>query len=315
MCCSLSVVSDSRLAAQHPYAPSAIPILGGRWQLGMSSNMDAQGIMNEVYRILRKFNFEWKVLSLYKLKARYPAGLLDRSGKPVASSEVCKIGIQLYKTSGRDASGGGMAAGAGGGASGASSASSASNTPTQSPALGPSNPLSGLSSTSPTASQIPQEPQGAFVIDMQKLCGQMFLFVRPRRFSHSRLLHGPIYSFLVCALAHLFFFPLALFSCVCVRAVGAVFEHHRAGEQHRAQRRSGRRQPTLKRACVSTCAPHLRLLPSSHPCPPSPPPPPSSPRHSTSLDSTPKRDLQSMNPAPIASSRLSALPPPSSSSL
>lgn len=130
--------------------------------------------MNEVYRILRKFNFEWKVLSLYKLKARYPAGLVDRQGKPVSSSEVCKIGIQLYKTSGRDAGSGGA------GMAGASNTSSSSNTPTQSPALGPSNPL-GVSQSGVHASYT--EPQGAFVLDMQKLCGQMFLFDMQNLFS------------------------------------------------------------------------------------------------------------------------------------
>lgn len=156
---------DVRMAAANPHLPSSLPLLGGRWQLGMSSNLDAQSIMNEVYRILRKFNFEWKVLSLYKLKARYPAGLVDRSGKPVSSAEVCKIGIQLYKVGGRDT---------GVGMPGASAASSAATTPTQSPALGPISPTSAASSGSGSLAPSP-EPQGAFVIDMQKLAGQMFL--------------------------------------------------------------------------------------------------------------------------------------------
>lgn len=107
------------------------------------------------------------MLSLYKLKARYPAGLLDRYGNPVSSSEVCKIGIQLYKTSAPVA--------AIPGSSGASTTSSSSNTPTHSPHLGPHNPLAAPQVTPPPPHV--DQPTGAHVIDMQKLCGQMFLFL------------------------------------------------------------------------------------------------------------------------------------------
>lgn len=154
---------------------SSLPCLGGRWQLGMSSNTDAQGIMNEVYRVLRKFNFEWKVLSLYKLKARYPAGLVDRTGKPVSGSEVCKIGLQLYRTQGRADHSGGMTGSS-------SSSTTASSTPTtMSPYIGPTNPPAtstpnGGGST-PTGPSTIDQPSGAHVIDIQKLAGLQFLFL------------------------------------------------------------------------------------------------------------------------------------------
>jgi hypothetical protein len=112
---------------------------------------------------------------------------MDRNGKQVPSSEVCKIGIQLYKTTGRDAgTGQGMAPLS----SGVSSTSSASGTPTMSsPALGPTNAnnnnanamnTTSISSSPPNASALGlalSEPQGNYVIDMQKLCGQTFHYL------------------------------------------------------------------------------------------------------------------------------------------
>jgi len=69
----------------------------GRWYLGKWTKDDAQRTMNEVYRVLRKLNFEWKILSLYKLKCRHPAGLKDRDGRPCDASQVIKVAITLYK--------------------------------------------------------------------------------------------------------------------------------------------------------------------------------------------------------------------------
>jgi len=69
-----------------------------RWFLGKWSNFDAPTIMKDVYRVLKKFNFEWKVLSVYKLKARYPPQLLNKDGSSVHKNQIVKIGIQLYKT-------------------------------------------------------------------------------------------------------------------------------------------------------------------------------------------------------------------------
>jgi len=173
--------------SSHPFIPQSTSMgpLGGRWQLCFTlsslSLIDGQAIMHELYRVLRKNNFEWKVLSLYKLKARYPAGLVDRYGKSVSGSDVCKIGIQLYKTSAREAHG-------------ASNVSTAANTPNASPGLGPmpspypmapgSSPHSqghpylhagGNSSTAMVS--LSDSAHGAFVLDIQKLCGGMFLFL------------------------------------------------------------------------------------------------------------------------------------------
>lgn len=186
--------------------------------MGLSSNVDAQTIMNDIYHVLRKLNFvrtpntratltansdthvtearndthsldsccrfvcvqEWKVLSLYKLKARYPAGLLDMHGKLVSSSEVCKIGIQLYKASATSTSGGGV---------NASVHSSSASTPVTSPHLGPNSPP--MHPAAATGHAAPHSaaaaaagaavdrdlPSGTYVLDMQKLCGQMFLFI------------------------------------------------------------------------------------------------------------------------------------------
>jgi len=158
---------------------AVVPLLGGRWQLGLCSNLDAQSVMNEVYRVLRKFNFEWKVLSLFKLKARYPAGLIGRDGKQVPSSEVCKIGIQLYKTSGRDGSSGGAGGQGMMPPSSTGVSTSASNTPTiSSPALGPSGSSGGSPPPGGAGLLSLSEPvQGNFVLDMQKLCGQTFHYL------------------------------------------------------------------------------------------------------------------------------------------
>ena len=81
-------------SAQHALTPSN----PGAWQLGCWSRDDPLKVMSTLYTLLRKYNFEWKVLSLYKLKARYPAGLVDRTGRHVGPGEVCKIGIQLYRS-------------------------------------------------------------------------------------------------------------------------------------------------------------------------------------------------------------------------
>ena len=71
--------------------------VGGRWQLGQYSSHSPQSIMNTLYAILKSLHFEWKVLALYKIKARYPAGLKDIYGRTVDASQVCKINITLYK--------------------------------------------------------------------------------------------------------------------------------------------------------------------------------------------------------------------------
>jgi 5'-AMP-activated protein kinase catalytic alpha subunit len=119
--------------------------LGGRWQLGQCSREDPQRIMTQVYSILKKYNFEWKVLSLYRVKARYPAGA---DGRTISASEVIKIGIQLFKAS----------------------------PPEPQPSI--SSP-SSESSSSPHPINSPTDitPLNDFVLDITKLYGQMSLFL------------------------------------------------------------------------------------------------------------------------------------------
>ena len=85
-------------ASPSPQPTSLTPLTPGVWQLGCWSRDDPLKVMSTLYTLLRKYNFEWKVLSLYKLKARFPAGLADRTGRQVGPGEVCKIGIQLYRS-------------------------------------------------------------------------------------------------------------------------------------------------------------------------------------------------------------------------
>ena len=96
----LSSALSASAAASSSSPSSVLPsaLSGPHWQLGCWSREDPLKIMSVLYTLLRKYNFEWKVLSLYKLKARFPAGLVDRQGRPVGGSEVCKIGIQLYRS-------------------------------------------------------------------------------------------------------------------------------------------------------------------------------------------------------------------------
>ena len=99
---------------QHSTSPPPAlptPSTPGKWQLGVYSRDDPVHLMNRLYALLAKYGFEWKVFHLYKLKARYPAGLVDATGRAVQPSEVCKIGIQLYKSSGAGAAGSSSGAG------------------------------------------------------------------------------------------------------------------------------------------------------------------------------------------------------------
>jgi hypothetical protein len=95
----------SQRSIHNPFPPPSTP---QQWQLGCWSREDPLKLMSTLYTLLRKYNFEWKVLSLYKLKARYPAGLVDRQGRAVGGGEVCKIGIQLYRSGGGNGGEGGL---------------------------------------------------------------------------------------------------------------------------------------------------------------------------------------------------------------
>jgi hypothetical protein len=72
---------------------------GGRWYCGREYGNTPQQIFTELYKALKYLNFEWKTLSPYKCKARYPRGLLDRQGRRVPASEIVKVTITCYKTS------------------------------------------------------------------------------------------------------------------------------------------------------------------------------------------------------------------------
>ena len=137
---------------QHsPASPTPLPTPStpGKWQLGVYSRDDPVHLMNTLYALLAKYGFEWKVFHLYKLKARYPAGLVDASGRQVQPSEVCKIGIQLYKS------------GAGGGAVGGSERERSN----------------GGSSMDVSGGVGGGGKRELHQLDVHKLYGQMFLFV------------------------------------------------------------------------------------------------------------------------------------------
>lgn len=97
----LDVKQHSLTSPSSTRTSTAMGASGGanRWFLGRWFSSEPQTVMKEIYRVLLKYNFEWKVLSVYKLKARHPPGLLDPvTGKPVPKNQVIKLGIQLYKT-------------------------------------------------------------------------------------------------------------------------------------------------------------------------------------------------------------------------
>jgi len=80
-----------------PVRSDAARACAGRWHLGRWAKDDPQKIMNEVYRVLKLYNFEWKVQSLYRVKARYPVALKTPDGRPCDVSQVLKLSIQVYK--------------------------------------------------------------------------------------------------------------------------------------------------------------------------------------------------------------------------
>jgi len=175
-----ATLAAAQHAMHHGYNPLAVPQLmpqtstgvmpaAGRWRLGRIYRDDPQRMMNALYVTLKKLNFEWKVLSLYRIKARYPVGLLDRQGRPVPSSEVVKIGIQLYRI---------PTAAINGAMQGAASATF--NTPqSASTPFSPSNPPASGYDSATTGSPLfsSQSSQVLHMMDIHKLYGQMFLFL------------------------------------------------------------------------------------------------------------------------------------------
>jgi hypothetical protein len=94
-------VDENLSAARHDIlAPKLYTLCadGGRWYLGREYGNTPQQIFTELYKALKSLNFEWKTVSPYKCKARYPMGLLDRQGRRVPASEVVKVTIHCYKT-------------------------------------------------------------------------------------------------------------------------------------------------------------------------------------------------------------------------
>lgn len=61
-----------------------------RWSLGLLSKQSPKQIMDEVIRVLRKINFEWKVVTPYQLRCR------SMDDHNIDRHQV-KIGVQLYK--------------------------------------------------------------------------------------------------------------------------------------------------------------------------------------------------------------------------
>jgi 5'-AMP-activated protein kinase catalytic alpha subunit len=82
-----------------------------RWYLGIQSKKDPAHVMTEVYCALQALNFEWKIHpSQYRVMARW---IPDTTSGSILQMRAMKIGLQLYKVSGRGA-GGGHGGGVGG---------------------------------------------------------------------------------------------------------------------------------------------------------------------------------------------------------
>jgi hypothetical protein len=85
-----------------------------RWFVGVWTTCDPATVMADVFRALKTLGFEWKILSPYKLKTRYPpqsvldelppaalASAASDSASAAASAappKLVKMGLQLYKT-------------------------------------------------------------------------------------------------------------------------------------------------------------------------------------------------------------------------
>ena len=92
-----------------------------RWFVGVWTTCDPATVMADVFRALKTLGFEWKILSPYKLKTRYPPqSALDElsssnalapltasasassdsasAAASVAPPKLVKMGLQLYKT-------------------------------------------------------------------------------------------------------------------------------------------------------------------------------------------------------------------------
>lgn len=140
---------------------SSVQLAAGRWRLGRIYRDDPQRIMNALYVTLKKFNFEWKVLSLYRVKARYPAGLIGQDGRTVPGSEVVKFAFQLYRCPTQHAQ------------------QQSSNNPShdQYNNTQPSQPSSAISSPLFGTYNTTQQIQITHLLDIHKLYGQMFLFL------------------------------------------------------------------------------------------------------------------------------------------
>ena len=148
----------------------------GRWRLGRVYRDDPQRLMNALYVTLKRMNFEWKNIQLYRIKARYPAGVQDTYGNHVPSSEVVKIGIQLYKipnvqSSGSQSHRGSVNAGAGHSNGGNTSS------PPLSASAEPGTGDSAASGASAVGSPLFGGSTVMYLLDVHKLYGQMFLFL------------------------------------------------------------------------------------------------------------------------------------------
>jgi len=78
------------------------PSHSGRWILGKWTKTEPHAIMNEVYRILKHLDFEWKGLTTFLIKARHPSRLQykdkERQGMQARHEDVVKLQIQLYRS-------------------------------------------------------------------------------------------------------------------------------------------------------------------------------------------------------------------------
>lgn len=91
---------DLKIVSSAPKTKLSMWASGGRWRVGNEFVGEPQAILRHLYKSLKALNFEWKSLSSFKIKARFPSGMRgDQSfeGRKAPTTDVVKIMINLYK--------------------------------------------------------------------------------------------------------------------------------------------------------------------------------------------------------------------------
>lgn len=155
------------------------------------ADLEPQFVMDALYSTLRRLGFDWRVLSLFRVKARWPANLmlpptslaasaskliadpqqLQEPARPAAQTDVVKIGFQLYRAAPVTSN----------------SSTPATLTPHQSASIPiPTNPSPQSSATTtPTSSSNAMASStsisashGPLVLDLWRVCGSQFHFAQ-----------------------------------------------------------------------------------------------------------------------------------------